>query len=114
MGNIIPIRSMVDDYFEELTQETEKSKRKQFEEEHNIKRDKKGRLNEGAILAKKDNCDELSIIIRYKSGMPVKEIVKDLNCSKSTVYNVISKYKKQQATILEKTNQGEKGNTNEE
>ena len=114
MANIIPIRSMVDEYFEELTQETEKNKRKQFEEEHNIDRDAKGRLNKGARLAQKDSCYELSILLRYKSGMPAKEIVNDLKCSKSTVYAVISKYKKQQASILEKSNQGEKGNTNEE
>lgn len=102
MGNKIRIPLSVDEYNEELTKEIKKGKRKQFEEEHNIDRDAKGRLNKGAVLAKKDNCDELSIIIRYKRGMPAKEIAKDLNCSKSTVYSVISKYKKQRASILEK------------
>ena len=114
MGNKIRIPLSVDEYNEELTQEIKKGKRKQFEEEHNIDRDAKGKLNKGARLAQKDSCDELSILLRYKSGMPAKEIVNDLKCSKSTVYAVISKYKKQQAAILEKSNQGEKGNTNEE
>ena len=67
--------------------------RKEFDKKHNIKRDKRGRLNSGALLAKKDNCNETDIIQKYMSGMTVKEIVECLGCSKSTVYNVIKNYK---------------------
>lgn len=68
-------------------------RRKVFDKKHNIKRDKRGRLNSGALLAKKDNCNENAILLRYMSGMTVKEIVECMGCSKSTVYNVIKNYK---------------------
>lgn len=71
----------------------EYEKRKEFEASRNIKRDKRGRLNKKAVLAKKDNCDKIGILLRYKGGMSVKEIVQCMGCSKSTVYNVIKKYK---------------------
>ena len=70
--------------------------REYFDKKHNIKRDKRGRLNSGALLAKKDNCNEKGILLRYMSGMTVKEIVECMGCSKSTVYNVIKNYKEKQ------------------
>ena len=60
---------------------------------HNIVRDKRGRLNKGALLASKDNCQAEKILLRYASGMSVREMVECLGCSKSTVYNVIKKYR---------------------
>lgn len=70
-----------------------KAQREQFEKVRNIKRDKRGRLNKGALLAKKDCCNEDEIWLRYMSGMSAKQIVDCMGCSSSTVYNVIKKYK---------------------
>lgn len=60
----------------------------------NIHRDKQGRLNKGARLASKDNCNKVEILRMYDEGMTVKQIVNDLRCSKSTVYNAIKKHRK--------------------
>lgn len=83
-------------YFDDewIIREQRKAQREQFEKLHNIKRDKRGRLNAGALLAKKDCCNEDMIWLRYASGMSPKQIVDCMGCSKSTVYNVIKKYKK--------------------
>lgn len=78
---------------ERLFREQKKADRERFEEQHNIKRDKRGRLNKGALLAKKETCDEVKIWLRYMSGMTVGQIVDVMGCSKSTVYNVIKKRK---------------------
>lgn len=78
---------------EMLFREHRKTTREKFEKQHNIKRDKRGRLNKGALLAKKDTCNEDKIWLRYKAGMTVGEIVEVMGCSKSTVYNVIKKRK---------------------
>lgn len=56
-------------------------------------RDSRGRLLDGAQIAKKDCCNDVKIILMYGAGMTVKEIVNELGCSKSTVYNVLSKSK---------------------
>lgn len=71
------------------------SERFEFEARRNIHRDKKGRLNKGAQLAKKIKCDEYMIRRLYKEDIPVRTITLLLGCSKSTVYNVIKQYKKQ-------------------
>lgn len=70
---------------------TEKTKEELFNEIRNIKRDKRGRLNEGAKLAKKDNCNSEEIWKLHKEGKSVEEIVKLRKCSKSTVYKVIKR-----------------------
>lgn len=79
---------------------TDEEIEKYYEEEHkkkqNIRRDRKGRLEKGSMIAKKRSCDEQSIISLYKSGYAVKEIVEFRGCSKSTVYNVIKKYKEKE------------------
>lgn len=82
-------------YFDDewIIREQKKAERERFEKLHNIKRDKRGRLNMGALLAKKDCCNEDEIWLRYMSGMSVKQIVDCMGCSKSTVYNVIKKHK---------------------
>ena len=61
-------------------------------------------MNKGALLASKDSCNEQGILLRYDSGMSVKEIVNCMECSKSTVYNVLKKHKKRnnKSAILEK------------
>ena len=76
-----------------LFREQKKADREKFEKQHNIKRDKRGRLNKGALLAKKETCNEDEIWLRYMSGMTVGQIVYVMGCSKSTVYNVINKRK---------------------
>lgn len=83
----------MDKFDERLFREQKKADREKFEKLHNIKRDKRGRLNKGALLAKKDTCNEDKIWLRYKAGMTVGEIVEVMGCSKSTVYNVIKKRK---------------------
>lgn len=84
----------VKEYREQMAEEIKKGRHKEFEDKRNIKRDSKGRLNKGAALAKKDSCNEKGILLRYQGGMTVKEIVECMGCSKSTVYNVLSKNKK--------------------
>lgn len=62
-----------------------------------IQRDEKGRLKKDSMIARKRNCDEDSIWWYYmEEGMSVKDIVALLGCSKSTVYNVIKKFKKKE------------------
>lgn len=56
-------------------------------EVRNIHRDKRGRLNKGALLASKYNCNKEDILRMYDSGMTVKQIVECMGCSKSAVYN---------------------------
>lgn len=84
----------VKEYREQMAEEIKKGRHKEFEDKRNIKRDSKGRLNKGSALAKKDICDKKGILLRYQSGMTVKEITECMGCSKSTVYNVLSKNKK--------------------
>ena len=75
--------------------------REEFEKRRNIKRDEKGRLNKGAKLAHKDRCNEWVIINYYVGGLSVKEIVKATGAGKSTIYNMIKKYKERTASALE-------------
>lgn len=84
------------DYIDEewVDREIEKQRKKEWDKKHNIQRDERGRLNKGALLASKDSCKEQGILLRYDNGMPVKEIVDCMGCSKSTVYNVIKKRRK--------------------
>lgn len=70
---------------------SEKEVRKNFEEIRNIKRDSKGRLNKGALLAKKDSCNETKIYLMHEMGATVKEIVEHYGCSKSVVYRILAK-----------------------
>lgn len=69
--------------------------RMEFEAIRNIHRDKKGRLNKGAELAKKVTINK-EYLIRdlYDNKVPVRTITLVTGISKSTVYNVIKKYKK--------------------
>lgn len=83
----------IDEYMEQMEELLERGRHGQFEQKRNIKRDRKGRLNKGSALARKDTCNEVEIILRHASGMAVKEIVECMGCSKSTVYNAIKKYK---------------------
>lgn len=76
-----------------MDKETVKQYKMEKEKKHNVYRDERGRLNKGALLAKKDSCNETAILLRYYSGMTVKEIVECRGCSKSTVYNVIKRIK---------------------
>ena len=93
----------VDREIEKQCNELEEQRKREWDEKHNIHRDKRGRLNKGALLASKDNCSEVGIQLRYDSGMSPKEIVDCMKCSKSTVYNVIKKHrnKKDKSAILE-------------
>lgn len=70
-----------------------KQRNEKFENDRNIKRDKRGRLNRGARLAKKDNCNEAEIWRLHMKGMSAQKIAADMDCSKSTVYNAIKKGK---------------------
>lgn len=63
--------------------------REEQEKKRNVNRDKRGRLNKGARLAQKDSCKADKILSLYQNGMTVREIVDQLRCSKSTVYNVL-------------------------
>lgn len=66
----------------------------QYKKRLNISRDEKGRLHKGSTIAKKRRCDEDEIWLLYsQQKCTVKEIVDLRGCSKSTVYNVIKKYK---------------------
>lgn len=79
---------------EKQRKEREEQRKKEWDIKHNIHRDERGRLNEGALLASKDNCNEQEILLRHDSGMSVKEIVDCMKCSKSTVYNAIKRHRK--------------------
>ena len=81
---------------EEQRKKEEAEKEKSFDEKHNIKRDSKGRLNKGALLAKKEAYNEAKIYLLFAAGASAKEIVEHSACSKSTVYRIISKYNKKQ------------------
>lgn len=78
---------------EELDAVSEDGGRKKFEELRKIKRDGKGRLNKGALLAKKESCNELKIYLMHEAGATVKEIVAYYGYSKSVVYRVLAKHK---------------------
>lgn len=84
------------DYIDDewFVNEQKKHDKREFEKKHNVKRDKRGRLNKGALLAQKDCCNENKIWLLRCSGMSVKEIVECMGCSKSTVYNILNKHKK--------------------
>ena len=83
------------DIYGELFQQMAEEERIKHENElRNIHRDKRGRLYKGARLASKDCCNVEGILLRHDSGMSVKEIVKSMGCSKSTVYNVIKNHRK--------------------
>ena len=84
----------VDREIEKQRKEKEQERKKEWDKKHNIHRDERGRLNKGALLANKDSCNEKEILQWYDSGMPVKEIVDCMNCSKSMVYNVIKKHRR--------------------
>lgn len=93
------------DYIDEewWDKECEKQYKKEWDEKHNIHRDKRGRLNKGALLASKDSCNEYGILLRLASGMTVNEITECMGCSKSTVYHVRKKHREQnrKSAILE-------------
>ena len=93
----------VDREIERQYKEQEEQRKRVWNDKHNIHRDKRGRLNKGALVASKDNCGEVGIRLRYDSGMSPKEIVDCMKCSKSTVYSVIKKHKnkKSKSAILE-------------
>jgi len=61
-----------------------------IKELQNVQRDGRGRLLEGSKIASKSCCDPDRIWQLYYSGLSVKEIVKRLKCSKSTVYRVLN------------------------
>ena len=71
--------------YEWVDKECERQRKEEWDKKHNVHRDKRGRLNKGALLASKDSCNEQGILLRYDSGMSVKEIVNCMECSKSTV-----------------------------
>lgn len=60
-----------------------------LEKLQNVQRDERGRLLEGSKIASKSCCDPDRIWQLHYSGFSVKEIVKRLKCSKSTVYRVL-------------------------
>ena len=55
----------------------------------NVQRDRRGRLLEGSKIASKSCCNPDRIWQLHYSGFSVKEIVRQLKCSKSTVYRVL-------------------------
>ena len=71
----------------------------QYKKKLNLARDEKGRLKKGATIARKRICDEEDLWLLYSGGCTVKEIIELRGCSKSTVYNVIKKYKEKGADI---------------
>ena len=71
----------------------------QYKKKLNLARDEKGRLKKGATIARKRICDEEDLWWLYSMGCTVKEIIELRGCSKSTVYNVIKKYKEKGADI---------------
>lgn len=62
---------------------------KELNKIQNVHRDGRGRLLEGSKIASKYCCDPDRIWQLHYSGLSVKEIVKRLKCSKSTVYRVL-------------------------
>lgn len=80
-----------DEEYIRLQEEGIKERKKEREKEHNVIRDKRGRLNKGARLAEKESCNENEIWSMYTEGNTVKEIVSFLGCSKSTAYNIIKR-----------------------
>ena len=67
-----------------------------YRKKRNVTRDEKGRLMNQSKLAKKRCCDEDEIWFKHHNlNMGVKEIVEVMGCSKSTVYNVLKKYRGQ-------------------
>lgn len=78
---------------QEASDISEENARKKFEEIRNIKRDSKGRLNKGALLAKKNSCDGSKIYLMHEMGATVKEIVEHYGCSKSAVYRILAEHK---------------------
>ena len=73
----------------------------QYKKKLNLARDEKGRLKKGATIARKRICDEEDLWSLYSGGYTVKEIIELRGCSKSTVYNVIKKYKEKEKGIKE-------------
>lgn len=71
----------------------------QYKKKLNLARDEKGRLKKGATIARKRICDEEDLWSLYSGGYTVKKIIELRGCSKSTVYNVIKKYKEKGADI---------------
>ena len=71
----------------------------QYKKKLNLARDEKGRLKKGATIARKRICDEEDLWWLYSKGRTVKEIIELRGCSKSTVYNVIKKYKEKRTDI---------------
>ncbi len=70
-----------------------KEQKKYHEELRGIKREKNGRLKKGSQLAKKYEHKESNIILRYAAGMKPSQIVETTGYGKSSVYDVIKKYK---------------------
>ena len=62
---------------------------KELNKMQNVHRDGRGRLLEGSKIASKSCCNPDRIWQLHYSGLSVKEIVKRLKCSKSTVYRVL-------------------------
>lgn len=52
-------------------------------------RDGRGRLKKGAKIAEKGSCDRDKIWRLHTEGKTVREIVNIMQCSKSTVYDII-------------------------
>ena len=71
----------------------------EYDRERNIKRDWHGRVTDGSRLAQQDRCDKDKIWQLRCSGMPVKEIVKYMGCSKSTVYNAIKEHREKMGVL---------------
>ena len=77
----------------------------EYKKKLNLARDEKGRLKKGATIARKRICDEEDLWWLYSMGCTVKEIIELRGCSKSTVYNVIKKYKEKGADIKNRSSQ---------
>ncbi len=58
----------IDEYMEQMEELLERGRHGQFEQKRNIKRDRKGRLNKGSALARKDTCNEVEIILRCRTA----------------------------------------------
>ena len=65
-----------------------------FNRERNIRRDKKGRLNKGAQLAKGSGYDKWNIWQMKKNGMSNNEIMEVTCCSRPTIYNAYNAIEK--------------------
>ena len=64
-------------------------KHERLKELQNVRRDQRGRLLKDSKIASKSCCDPDRIWQLHYSGFSVKEIVRQLKCSKSTVYRVL-------------------------